>query len=58
MTDVSGADAGAPDPTIDTEAPVQLADLEAEAAAEVASKQKRVDKARAELEAAEAAVGA
>ncbi len=58
MADEGAAEAGAGDATVDTEAPVQLADLEAEAAAEVASKQKRVEKARAELEAAEAAVGA
>ncbi len=57
MTDVSGAGAEAGDASIDSLTP-HTVDLEAEAAAEQASFVRRVEKARIELEAAEAALAA
>lgn len=58
MTDVTGADAAAQDPSVETSDVPPGVDLEAEAAAERASLEKRVEKARAELAAAEAALAA
>lgn len=58
MADEGTAGAEAQDATVDTSTASPGVDLEAEAQAERDSLQKRVDKARAELEAAEAALGA
>ena len=58
MTDVTGAEAGATDAEVQTSSVPPGVDLEAEAQAEKDSLVKRVEKAQAELEGAQAALQA